>query len=262
MDFVNFEVGSKTISLAILNILLTEQYRNNLTEVPNNNPNFLGAKEFMNVPVPIFDLGRILNNRSTKEFNLKTVEQLQFHKQSLNNWFDSTSNQSSSYEPVVFKKWLESFKSQDSDLSIALTKIAESIELLLAKASKRGAVQSDENIEISKVLTKINQLFDSAIEHIEYTYKPIIIFTTIDDRNPHVGLLVDKVKDNIHVKESDIKGLDSVTSVGFDLDNDTKAMLKGLIQLDGKHSLIIDPAALFKLPDSGSIKLSDLSETA
>ena len=52
--------------------LLTEQYRNNLTEVPNNNPNFLGAKEFMNVPVPIFDLGRILNNRSTKEFNLKT----------------------------------------------------------------------------------------------------------------------------------------------------------------------------------------------
>jgi purine-binding chemotaxis protein CheW len=69
MDLVNFQVGAKTVALPILNILLTERFGNDLTELPNENPSFIGVKDFMNLPVPVFDLGKILNGSSTSDSN-------------------------------------------------------------------------------------------------------------------------------------------------------------------------------------------------
>ena len=46
MDLINFRVGQKTISLKILDILLTERYEGNLTSFPNGNPSFLGVKDY------------------------------------------------------------------------------------------------------------------------------------------------------------------------------------------------------------------------
>ena len=235
MDFVNFEVGSKTVSLAILNILLTEQYRENLTEMPNHNPNFMGIKDFMNIPVPIFDLGKILNHCSTKDKNTQTVNQFLEQKNIFNQWLLSNKGNNVLTKPHALLKWLNNFTSSDEDLASIMSKAKLIVEQIVSKNI------SDDN----KLNSKVNQLFENAIEHIEYSYKPIIVFTTINGSAPHIGLLVDKVEDNIHVNESDIKSLDKVTTVGFELDNDTKAILKGLIQLGDKHSLIIDPASLF-----------------
>ena len=63
---------------------------------------------------------------------------------------------------------------------------------------------------------------------------------------PHVGLLVDKVEDNIEYKQEDIKPLDKLTEVGFDIDPQTRSMMYGLIKLADKHSVLIDPSAIFK----------------
>lgn len=90
------------------------------------------------------------------------------------------------------------------------------------------------------------RLFDAAKEQITLDYKPIIVFTTKDGFNPHVGLLVDKVEDNINYKKEDIKPLDKLTEVGFDIDPQTKGMMRGLIKLAQKHSVLIDPSAIFK----------------
>ena len=73
MDLINFRVGQKTISLKILDILLTERFEDNLTSLPNDNKSFIGVKDYMETPTPIFDLGIILNKQSTQDTNLSLV---------------------------------------------------------------------------------------------------------------------------------------------------------------------------------------------
>ena len=253
MDLVNFQVGAKTVSLPILDILLTEQFNNDLTEVPNHNPNFIGVREFMGIPVPIFDLGLILNRQSTHTQNSALIETLHQLKYSSCQWVagisdghktsHSQAQSTATQQPSGFLKWLEKFESDDEDLTTLLNRIRESLTQI------QSDVTSADNQMLSNdkstVSTRLERLYDSAIEQVEVGYKPIIVFTTVDGRQPHIGLLVDKVKDNINVDESDIKSLNTVTSVGFDLDSETKAMLKGLIQLEQKHSLIIETKNLF-----------------
>lgn len=256
MDLVNFQVGAKTVALPILNILLTERYSNDLTDVPNENPSFIGIKDFMNVPIPIFDLGKILNNCSTKQLNKDLVDKFVQLRKGIFDWFhvlqdsvDSNRQSTTSIEQSEFIKWLSEFTSDNEDLLDLLNKVPALMTqtydcFLSTKANDADKAVWQRVFETSQ--NQVTRLFDSVIEQVEVGYKPIIVFTTTDGRSPHVGLLVDKVEDSINVDETDIKSLDTVTTVGFELDNRTKSLMKGLIQIENKHSIIIDPSVLFQ----------------
>ncbi|KKN59710.1 hypothetical protein LCGC14_0539150 [marine sediment metagenome] len=86
MKLINFKVGCKTISLKILDILLTERFDNNLTTLPNNNKSFIGVKDYMETPTSVFDLGIILNANSTEQSNKHALEQLRKWQESLEVW--------------------------------------------------------------------------------------------------------------------------------------------------------------------------------
>lgn len=251
MDLVNFLVGPKTVALPILNILLTERYEQNLTEIPNENPSFIGVKDFMNTPVPVFDLGKILNGGSTSDSNKTLSQRLRDLQKDSNNWVKSLSLDGDSQispELTEYSKWLSDFNCDNEDLLSLLQRILEPMTDIYT-LSKEPATSADAASNWARAQSNcqshIHRLFDSAIEQVDVGYKPIIVFTTTNGRDPHVGLLVDKVEDSLHVEETDIKKLDSVTSVGFQLDKQTTSMMQGLVQLENKHSLIIDPSAIF-----------------
>src|SRR6056300_411424 len=74
MDLVNFRVGEKYIALNILDILVTERYQEDLTTIPTDDLSFLGVKDYVGTPTPVFDLGLIMNNKVTQEVNTNLVE--------------------------------------------------------------------------------------------------------------------------------------------------------------------------------------------
>lgn len=257
MDLVNFQVGSKTVALPILNILLTERYEQNLTELPNENPSFIGVKDFMNVPVPVFDLGKILNKGSTADANRNLSQSLTQLKDDTLSWLQSLEgvvsgqskkNKVGTPEQTKFCKWLADFSCDNEDLQSLLERIPAPLSELYEFFMTQGDNEFNEgdwHRRYTSVTSHVQRLFESAVDQVDVGYKPIIVFTTTDGRDPHVGLLVDKVEDSIHVDEADIKKLDSVTAIGFQLDAQTTAMMQGLVQLEDKHSLIIDPSSLF-----------------
>ncbi|MEL0657302.1 chemotaxis protein [Pseudoalteromonas issachenkonii] len=264
MELINFKVGCKTISLKILDILLTERFDNNLTTLPNNNKSFIGVKDYMDIPTPVFDLGIILNNISTEQSNAHVLKQLRIWQDKLLNWFNtlqsnllnsSASISNNDAELQDFVLFYKEFNTDNEDLKLTMSRLDEPFQSLLetAKAAIAAHNQSDHK-HTSALLDKIKRnsliqlerLFESAKEQITLDYKPIIVFTTKDGLNPHVGLLVDKVEDNIDYKKEDIKPLDKLTEVGFDLDPQTKNMMRGLIKLAQKHSVLIDPSVIFK----------------
>ncbi len=154
-----------------------------------------------------------------------------------------------------FGRWYNSFKTDNEDLQNILDKFDTPHRELHAMAREFLDLQktmTKENVirlfeeKKRQVFNQLIRLFESAREQIILDYKPIIIFTTKDGVTPHIGLLVDKVEDNINVKKEDIKPLDKLTSVGFDVDPQTKNMMRGLIKMKNKHSLLLDPSAIFR----------------
>lgn len=264
MDLINFKVGYKTISLKILDILLTEQFNNNLTVLPNDNKSFLGVKDYMEIPTPVFDLGIILNGVSTEHSNRDALKQLKSWQKQLITWFNQleqallssqNSLNTSQYELADFEQFYMEFKTDNDELKSTMSRFNEPFKSLLQKVEDAVKAHKHNNskqvlsqLEIVKrhELIQLERLFESAKEQITLDYKPIIVFTTKDGMTPHVGLLVDKVEDNIEYRQEDIKPLDKLTEVGFDIDPQTRNMMHGLIKLADKHSVLIDPSAIFK----------------
>ncbi len=264
MDLINFRVGQKTISLKILDILLTERYEGNLTSLPNGNPSFLGVKDYMGTPTPIFDLGLILNNQSSSEVNQALVKLLHDREQDQKAWLIALEH--SIHKGVAFTKardphqsefgkWFYSFKTDNEDLKALLarfeephTKLYNLSNTLLDMCAKGDKEQAIKMLEKERTTTyqKLIRLFQSARDQITLDHKPIIVFTTLDGQKPYIGLLVDQVQDNIHCDESEIKSLNEITNIGFDIDPQTKKMMKGLIKRDDTHSVLIDPSAIFR----------------
>lgn len=264
MDLINFRVGQKTISLKILDILLTERYEGNLTSLPNENPSFLGVKDYMGTPTPIFDLGLILNNQSSSEVNNALVKLLHTREQDQKVWFQALEKSVRNDIPFTevrdpkqteFGRWLYSFKTENEDLKALLARFEEPhtqlhtlSDVLLDMCSNEQRDEAIQRLEKERTTTyqKLIRLFESAREQITLDHKPIIVFTTQDGQKPHIGLLVDQVEDNIHCDESEIKSLNEITSLGFEIDPQTKQMMRGLIERGETHSVLIDPSAIFR----------------
>ena len=264
MELINFKVGCKTISLKILDILLTERFDNNLTTLPNNNKSFIGVKDYMDIPTPVFDLGIILNNISTEQSNKHILKQLRSWQDKQSKWFNTLeTNLLNQSEKLVINEtelqdfivFFQEFNTDNPDLKLTISRFNEPFELLLEQARQAvTAHRQGEHKQVSNLLSKIKRsslaqlerLFESAQEQITLDYKPIIVFTTKDGINPHVGLLVDKVEDSLDYKKEDIKPLDKLTDIGFDIDPQTKGMMRGLIKMAENHSVLIDPSSIFK----------------
>ncbi|MGA4604564.1 MULTISPECIES: CZB domain-containing protein [Pseudoalteromonas] len=264
MDLINFRVGKKTISLQILDILLTERYEENLTDLPNDNPSFLGVKDYMGVPTPIFDLGIILNKRSSYETNQELVSMLKQREQDHKEWLvaleasifnDVPFTKAKDPKQCAFGQWYYGFKTDNDDLKALLKRfeephaklhsLADRLLVMCAQGHKQEAIDTLAR-EKSTTFSKLMRLFESARDQIMLDHKPIIVFTTQDGQSPHIGLLVDKVEDNVHCDESDIKSLQEMTSIGFEIDAQTKKLMKGLVKMGKRHSVLIDPSAIFR----------------
>ena len=264
MDLINFRVGQKTISLKILDILLTERFEDNLTSLPNDNKSFIGVKDYMETPTPIFDLGLILNKQSTQASNQLLSNLFNEWEEQQYKWFNALENsinqnqifnQSDDIQQSSFTKWYSNFKTENEDLQAIIERFKIPYGRLYERSNmiirlvKEGAIKQalhELSHERNNSFMQLIRLFESAKEQIILDYKPIIIFTTKDGRTPHIGLLVDKVEDNISYQKENIKPLDKLTDIGFDIDPQTKNMMRGLIKLEDKHSVLIDPSAIFR----------------
>lgn len=263
MDFINFKVGKNTIALKILDILLTQQYEENLTPLPNERKSFLGIKEIMRKPVPVFDLGLILNQVSSKESHQALIGMLKMAQQDLADWFYQLQQAieegipfsgTRDPQPSTFDLWYDNEDADNEDMKstravfetayLQLHHFADEM-LHLIKIDQKEEAHVQFIQEQRTTYVKLIRVFESLLEQIALDYKPIIVFTTQDGMSANVGFLVDKVEETVEVEEEDIQPLGDIIKTGFDIDPQTKNMMTGLIKHKNKHSLILDPSAIF-----------------
>ncbi|MGI2259214.1 CZB domain-containing protein [Shewanella sp. GXUN23E] len=265
MDFINFKVGQKLVAFKILDILQTEKHETRLTSLPNQALGFLGVKDYGGKPVPIFDLGILLNGVSTGATNNELITLLKNREQDHVDWLNALRqtmehgvpfNKARNPHECAFGRWYDSFNTDNRDFAELLKKfdaphkqlhaLADQILKLLDAGKKTEAndlLQREERSTYSSLL----RLFTMARDQLALDYKPIIVFSTCDGIHPSIGLLVDKVEDSVDVNEQDIHPMDDLAHLGFDMNAQSTRLVRGLIHHNGRHSLIMEPRAI--MPD-------------
>jgi chemotaxis signal transduction protein len=259
MEVVNFRVGNRIVAFNILNILLTEKFDNGQTSVPSEDTAFLGIKDFMGVPTPIYDLGVAMNKESTQKKNTDLIDLFHQYEKEQDLWLtslencvvqNSVFNKSKSYELSEYGKWYANFSSENQDLAEVLKKIETPIRKLYEIADPVLALneQQDDAIKIihhakQTFLASVKRLFETARDQVAVTYKPVTVFTTTDGQKPSLGFVVDKVEDSLTITDEQIKQLSDLdTHVGA-IDHRVKQMIVSLITTDSENSLLLKPEA-------------------
>lgn len=263
MDLVNFRVGEKYIALNILDILVTERYQEDLTTIPTDDQSFLGVKDYVGTPTPVFDLGLIMNNRVTQEVNANLVEVFTKGEREHEQWLDALEDSLKNNMPFSAEKsahkcqfgsWYENFTVEDEELSSLLKRFDVPHKRMHQLADKllslKESGQLEEALKLLEVerhgtAVQLKRLFEDAQIQITESYKPIIVYTTTDGRTPYIGLLVDSVEDSVNIDDSEIKSLNKIMETGFKLNEQTQKMLNGIVKINNKYSLIIDSTAIF-----------------
>ena len=264
MDLVNFRVGEKYIALNILDILVTERYQEDLTTIPTEDRSFLGVKDYVGTPTPVFDLGLIMNNQETREANAELIEQFSKADRALLEWIEALEDSLRNDVPFTretnpgksqFGMWYDAFSTEDEELASLMRRfdkphrtiyaLAEQLMALKNSGQKEEALHQLE-MEKSGTLAQFKRLCEDAQLQVTESYKPIIVYTTTDGRTPYIGLLVDSVEDSVNINDNEVKSLNKIMETGFQLNEQTRQMLNGIVKINDKYSLLIDPTAIFK----------------
>lgn len=254
MDLVNFKVGSKLIALSILNILLTERYQSDLTTIPTDDASFIGVKDYMGIPTPVFDLSIILNGQASDN-DIKTLtKQLTDFSRQIKNLHTELSSLSSPQQLSLnseqlsllqqLKQWTKQINGEDQDLNNLLDKLQSPLQKILDLHAKES--NSMANHRLLGVVAQVIRIVEAAAEQVIHSYKPIIVYTTTDGQSPYIGLLVDSVGESLNVEDEDIKSLSKISETGFRLDARTSQMLTGIVKSADDYSLLLDPTEIFK----------------
>ncbi|AWB67136.1 chemotaxis protein [Saccharobesus litoralis] len=261
MEVVNFRVGNRIVAFNILNILLTEKFDNDQTSVPSEDASFLGIKDFMGVPTPIYDLGIAMNKKSTQNLNQELNDLLHARENDHIEWLNSLEAAIKNDSPFTkatdphqceFGKWYDSFKTTNQDLQEVLKKFDEPHKRIHALANDLLSLNKDGDkdqalkilhTERTTTLATLRRLFETAREQVNGSYKPVTVFTTIDGRKPSLGFVIDNVEDSLHVEDDEIRVLNDLEVHVGAIDPRVKKMITGLITTSGKNSLLLEPEA-------------------
>lgn len=261
MEVVNFRVGSRLVAFDILDILLTEKFVNDQTSVPTEDTAFLGVKDFMGIPTPIYDLGLAMNKASTSQENKNLVELLYQREKDHEHWLDTLEKSIRTGEEFTlaknphqcaFGKWYDSFTTTNEDLSEVLKKFDEPHKKIHSLAERTlNLIQDDKqeealhiiHLERNSTLANLKRLFETARDQVEVTYKPVTVFTTLDGTNPALGFVVDKVEDSLHVEADQIRPLNEIKQYTGNIDHRVANMINGLLTASKTNSLLLSPKA-------------------
>ncbi len=257
MEVVNFRVGNYLVAFNILDILLTEKFSNDQTSMPSEDKAFLGVKDFMGTPTPIYDLGIAMNKSSTHAENQQLANLLNEREQDHENWLDaleySVKNKQAftlARDPAkcAFGQWYQTFTTKNEDLAEVLKRfdkphkhihsLADKALDMLDKGEQSEAIKLIQQ-ERKVTLASLKRLFAIAREQLEVTYKPVTVYTTIDGRQPALGFVVDKVEDSLTVNNEQIKPLKEITQHIGNIDHRVKEMIEGLLTTQQYNSLLL-----------------------
>ncbi|NVK26351.1 MAG: CZB domain-containing protein [Gammaproteobacteria bacterium] len=261
-EIINFRAGRYKISFHILHILMTEKYENNATQVPSSDDTLLGVINYQKVPTPIYDLTRILEGSSAQQQMSDLIDLLHEREKDHVEWLNALQSSietgtefTKARDPhqCAFGKWYDSFKSENEDLKHILQKFDEPhkvIHSLADKLLKMAATEGKEqalkvlNQQRKSTLRLLLNLFSAAREAVSSSYKPVIVYTTLNGATPSLGFLVDSVDDALTIDESDIQSFVNDQAIKFAGELNLPRMISGLITKDDVNSLLIDPSLI------------------
>ncbi|EWH11403.1 hypothetical protein DS2_04490 [Catenovulum agarivorans DS-2] len=227
MEVVNFRVGQRIVSFNILDILLTEKFANDQTQVPTKDISFLGVKNFMHNATPIYDLGAALNGETTLSHNKAQLKYIHQAEEIL-----QTERITDAVKLHKCNTVLAQIQSHNQEVGEVLNQLILSL-------------QQNTKVDFQRLTQQLVMLEELIVS----SHKPVTVYTTTNGQVANAGFVVDKVEDSMHIDGQNIQKLNDLEFHTGKIDPRVRNMLKGLISNEKTSSLLLDPAAFYQEVD-------------
>lgn len=256
LNAFSFWVGDSLFAVNLDNVLSVEQDNSSIQPDPFQGRGALGIVKHRGVPVRVFDFAEFLgvdSSGSQKEHLIRTLGELE---QEHIDWMsaleralagDESFTASRDPQHSAFSRWRNEFQTRDDELISIMKQLDEPHKRMYALADQlltmkvRGraddALQQLE-IERSTTLAQLRRLFGRARDQVRDSIKSVMLFITIDGKEPRLALRLNEISDMVGFS------LDRVTrtdALGVSNDERLAAVFAGYLDTgDDNDCLLID----------------------
>jgi len=258
-EIMTFRSGQSLFGVPIQNVLSIMGESDKLHCKAFSSKESLGILEYRGTPVAVLDLAVAGNITSDSVAKHALVKQLEDYEQEHVDWVKSVDNaiednKVSSIDTdshhCKFGLWYDSFETDDEDLLEIIKEFKvphESLHDLIAGVIKQydheDKLASTEAITRIREnnLSKLNSIFQRAINQLKSSIKPVFIYLTLDGTTPCAAIRIDEIADVQQVKEDSFVSMEEMAMPQV---NDME-YIKGFLKLGEKGDcLLIDVGIL------------------
>lgn len=215
LNAFSFWIGDSLFAINLDQVLSVEQDGSNILPDPFEGRGALGIVKHRGVPVRVFDFSEFLGVSSCEQQKKELIDTLVAREQDHVDWLNALENSlktdadfAKARDPhqCAFGKWYDQFNTRDTDLMDILRQFDEphkrihSLADHLLSLKARGQLdQALKELEVERVTTlgQLRRLFDRARGQISDSIKSVLLFITIDGKEPRVALRLNEISDMI-----------------------------------------------------------------
>ncbi|HHJ13774.1 MAG TPA: hypothetical protein ENJ79_05260 [Gammaproteobacteria bacterium] len=253
-DAFSFWVGDTLFALELRNVLSIEQDANEIHPDPFSGQGALGVVRHRGVPVRVFDFAGFLGIESCGQQKEALINTLSAREQDHIDWLDSLENAIRNDEPFTkarnphqcaFGKWRDSFRSRDEELMNILAQFDAPHRRIHSLADRllnmNDAGQRDEALralELERVTTlaELRRLFEHARSQIRDSIRSVLLFVTLDGKEPRLALRLNEISDMVSFQPGNIA---ATHSLGIPAQERLARVFQGYIQAGGNQDCLL-----------------------
>lgn len=260
LNAFSFWVGDSLFAINLENVLSVEQDNCQIQPDPFQGRGSLGIVKHREIPVRVFDFAEYLGLNSCGEQKQQLLDTLTAREQDHVDWLNALEHSLKTGEPFTkardphqcaFGKWYDNFKTRDEELAAILGQFDQPHRRIHALAGQllelKEAGEVDcaiQQLEIERVttLSQLRRLFGRAREQIRDSIKSVLLFITVDGKEPRVALRLNEISDMVGFSADQVT---ATASLGIAESERLAGVFKGYLNTGAEHDcLLVDVEGL------------------
>jgi len=228
LNAFSFWIGDSLFAINLDQVLSVEQDTSAIQPDPFTGRGALGIVKHRDVPVRVFDFAKFLGVDSCGDQKQVLIDTLITLEQDHIDWLnalehsirtDTTFTRARDPHQCAFGKWYGQFQTRDEELKGILEQFDSSHKRIHSLADRLLAIKergdSDKALELLEIerittLAQLRRLFDRARSQVHDSIKSVLLFITVDGKEPKVALRLNEISDMVGYSLAQVTATDSL----------------------------------------------------
>ncbi len=262
LNAFSFWIGDSLFAINLDQVLSVEQDSSTIRSDPFSGRGALGIVSHRGIPVRVFDFAEFLGVNSCSDQKQELVDALAAREQDHVDWLnalehtiktDAVFTKARDPHQCAFGKWYDQFQTRDEELKDILEQfdvphkrihsLADQLLAIKENGDRDTALKLLETERIT-TLAQLRRLFDRARSQVHDSIKSVLLFITVDGKEPKLALRLNEISDMVGYSLAQVT---ATGSLGISEAERLGGVFSGYLNTDSEQDcLLIDVDGLLK----------------